>query len=463
MASQVIEGAPLPLGLRVVPDTSVIVEGFLSRKVEKGELEPSEVIIHEAVMAELESQANKNRETGFLGLEEVKKLRALSESLGFKVSFRGSRPTDFEIKHAKTGEIDSLIRGLAYDERATLLTADRVQSLVAESKGISVILCEFMEEEKPFVLEKYFSHDTMSVHIREGCPVQAKKGTPGSWEYKPFSGDVLDREGVKQLAKQVIEEAAASSEGFVESDRKGSTVLQYANYRIVITRPPFADGYEITAARPARKLSLREYNLGSGLHERISGASGGMLIIGPSGHGKTTFVHALAEHCLAKSKTVKAIESPRGLALGKGATQYSLGHGSPSEMRDILLFSSPDCVFFDEISDADDFRLFSELRLSGVSTAGVMHASGLPDAMHRLMARIDLGVVPHIIDTVVFIRDGKPDRVFTLSLDVRLPSGMSGPGLSRPVVSVSDFGTAAPELEIYIDADKVFVMPVNSR
>ena len=70
--------------------------------------------------------------------------------------FKGKRPTDFEIRHAKTGEIDSLIRQLAAFEKATLVTADKVQSLVAESKGVRVILYEFEQEEKPFVLEKYF-------------------------------------------------------------------------------------------------------------------------------------------------------------------------------------------------------------------------------------------------------------------------------------------------------------------
>ena len=65
--------------LKLVPDTSIIIEGLLSKKIEKKKLRPNTIIIHEAVMAELESQANKNRETGFLGLEEVKKLRDLGK------------------------------------------------------------------------------------------------------------------------------------------------------------------------------------------------------------------------------------------------------------------------------------------------------------------------------------------------------------------------------------------------
>src|SRR3989344_222148 len=153
---------------KIVPDTSIIIEGLLSERIEKGELKPQQILVHEAVMAELESQANKGRETGLKCLEEIKKLRSLASSHKFEVIFKGSRPGDFEIRYAKSGEIDSLIRELAVQEQATLFTADKVQATVAESKGISVILYEFTASEKPFILVKYFTEDTMSVHLKEG-------------------------------------------------------------------------------------------------------------------------------------------------------------------------------------------------------------------------------------------------------------------------------------------------------
>ncbi len=127
---------------KIVPDTSVIIEGIITKKFEKKELKFKELIIHEAVLAELESQANKGRETGYLGLEEIKKLKELEKKKKFKLSFKGSRPKDFEIKYAKSGEIDSLIRCLASEEKAVLMTADKVQGLVAEAKGIDIIFID---------------------------------------------------------------------------------------------------------------------------------------------------------------------------------------------------------------------------------------------------------------------------------------------------------------------------------
>src|SRR3990167_5652576 len=95
---------------KVVIDTSAIIEGIVSKKILLGKLKPTEILIHEAVLSELEHQANKNRETGYLGIEEVKLLRDLSKKYKFKITYTGDRPQNFEIKFAKSGEIDSIIR-----------------------------------------------------------------------------------------------------------------------------------------------------------------------------------------------------------------------------------------------------------------------------------------------------------------------------------------------------------------
>ena len=94
---------------KIIPDTSIIIEGILSKKIINKELKPLFIIIHEAVLSELEAQANRGREIGHLGLEEIKTLRELSKKNKFKMEFKGSRPGSFEIKYAKSGEIDSII------------------------------------------------------------------------------------------------------------------------------------------------------------------------------------------------------------------------------------------------------------------------------------------------------------------------------------------------------------------
>jgi len=70
---------------KIVPDTSVIIESILSEKIREGKLKIKKIIIHEAVIAELEAQANKKRDTGYIGLEEIKKLRELAKEKKFEI------------------------------------------------------------------------------------------------------------------------------------------------------------------------------------------------------------------------------------------------------------------------------------------------------------------------------------------------------------------------------------------
>ena len=60
---------------KLVPDTSVIIEGLVSKKLASGELIANTVLIHEAVVSELEHQANVNKIIGFLGLEEIEAIK----------------------------------------------------------------------------------------------------------------------------------------------------------------------------------------------------------------------------------------------------------------------------------------------------------------------------------------------------------------------------------------------------
>ncbi|GIU70275.1 MAG: ATPase [Candidatus Woesearchaeota archaeon] len=448
---------------RIVPDTSVLIEGLLSKQIEHEEILPKEIIIHEASLSELEAQANTGREIGFLGLEELKKLLELSKKKKFQIRFLGDKPTENDIINARKGGIDSLIRNLAYSINATLVTTDKVQALTAEAKGINVILIKVEQAVKSLTLEKYFDETTMSVHLKENCRPKAKKGVPGNWEYVELSDEILDKEKMKSIAKEIVEECSLRSDGFIEVDRKNSTIIQLGNFRIVITRPPFADGYEITAVRPVKKLNFNDYQMSDKLRERILSHAEGILISGAPGHGKSTFAQALAETYLSYKKVVKTIEAPRDLILSDEVTQYAISHGTYQEIHDILLLSRPDYTLFDEMRNTEDFELFSDLRLAGVGMIGIVHATNPIDAIQRFIGRIELGVIPHVVDTVIFIRNGMVEKVFSLSMEVKVPSGMVEADLARPVVVVNDFETGKLEFEIYSYGEETVVIPVEQK
>jgi len=180
---------------KLVPDTSVIIEGILSKLIQSGELELEEAIIHEAIVAELEHQANDNKAIGFLGIDELDRIRDLSKNK-FELRFAGKRPSSAEIRYARLGEIDSLIRELAHDEGGTLFTSDKVQARVAKAKGIKCVLQEITDSKKKIKLEAYFDKNTMSVHLRDNVRPYAKKGQPGDWKFIPVGENPLTAEPV---------------------------------------------------------------------------------------------------------------------------------------------------------------------------------------------------------------------------------------------------------------------------
>ncbi|MFH1316425.1 MAG: PINc/VapC family ATPase [Candidatus Woesearchaeota archaeon] len=445
---------------KLVPDTSVIIEGLVSKKIEDGEIKPKIILIHEAVLSELEHQSNQNKAIGYLGLDELKKLREISVKYNFEIQFSGKRPTAAEIRYASLGEIDSLIRDLAFDEDGTLFSADKIQARIAETKGIKHIFIHMEQIKKKIILDTYFDSTAMSVHLRENVYPYAKKGIPGDWKFVKLSNKLLTRDYIQEISTEIIEEAGIRKDGFIEIERSGSTIIQLGRYRIVITKPPFSDGWEITAVRPVKILSLEDYKLSEKLMERVSKQAEGILIAGSPGMGKSTFAQALAEYYASQDRIVKTIEAPRDLVLNDNVTQYAISHGDAQEVHDVLLLSRPDNTIFDEMRNTSDFQLFADLRLAGIGLAGVVHATNPIDAIQRFVGRIELGVIPQVIDTVIFIKNGQVFKVLSLNMTVKVPSGMTEADLARPVVVVNDFETKKLEYELYSYGEETVVIPV---
>ncbi len=445
---------------KLVPDTSVIVQGVVSEQIRKKELQVDEIIIHEAVLAELEHQANEGHASGLIGLDEVKRLQELK----IPVRFAGLRPHVNEIRHAKLGEIDASIRQLAFDEGAMLMTADKVQARVAEAHGVAVLFMPQKEySPQKIKLETYFDEKTMSVHLREGVLPMAKRGHPGEWEFVSVGKSLLSATDIKDISREIIEEAGSRHDGFLEIQREGSTIVQLGRYRIVIVRPPFSDGWEITAVRPVRKLKLPDYQLSEKLYARVAKQAEGILIAGAPGMGKSTFAQALAENYAEQGKIVKTVEAPRDMVLPETITQLAISRGSPEEVHDVLLLSRPDYTLFDEMRNVRDFLLYTDMRLAGVGMVGVVHGTNPMDSIQRFIGKIELGVIPHVIDTVVFIKNGVVDTVLSIEMMVKVPAGMTEADLARPTIVVSDFETGKPVAEIYTYGEETVVVPVSEQ
>jgi ATPase len=257
--------------------------------------------------------------------------------------------------------------------------------------------------------------------------------------------------------------ARSSSDGFIELDEDGMQIIQFKDYRIAIARPPFADGWEITAVRPIVKTSLEEYEYAEELKQRLLERQRGVLIAGSPGAGKTTFAQAVAEFLTDHDFAVKTMEKPRDLQVGPDITQYTALGGKMEKTADSLLMVRPDYTIFDEVRKTEDFEVFADMRLAGVGMVGVVHASRAIDALQRLVGRVELGMIPQVVDTVIYIEDGRIDTVYDVTIEVKVPEGLMEEDLARPVITVKNFETGKPEYEIYLFSRQVVTVPVHER
>ena len=446
----------------IIPDTSAVIIGAISKILKENDLDYPEIIVPEAVVCELEHQANANRSEGHKGLKELQKLQKLQDEGRLAISFKGRKPTNYDIKYAKSGEIDRIIRDVARSEMGTLLTNDKVQAETAKAQGIPVYYYKQEYELKALSIEKYFDEDTMSIHLKENVVPMAKRGTPGHIDFDILNEKPYTYNELKEIVDEILDRAKSDPKTYLESQKEGSFVVQSREFRISIAYPPFSEGLEITIVRPVANISLDEYRLSDKLLERIRTNAEGILISGSPGAGKSTFVQAIAKYYSGKlNKIVKTMESPRDLQLPDEITQYAPLEGSMENTADVLLLVRPDYTIYDELRKNTDFNIFADMRLAGVGMIGVVHATRPIDAIQRIASRVELGVIPSIVDTSIYIEDGKVTSVYETKMTVKVPTGMKEADLARPVIEVRDFETGELKNEIYTYGEQTIVMDIN--
>ncbi len=447
---------------KIVVDTSVIINGQIIILIESGKIKNSEIIIPQAVFDELQSQASQKKEQGFIGLEVIKTLKDISTNFGLVISLTGTHPTSEDIRMASSGRIDAIIKDIAKQNQAILYTSDHVQYLVAQAEGIESVFVKPFPKNITLEFLKFFDSETMSIHLKENMPPMAKKGKPGSFVLTKLNDEILTREYLQLIISQILETTASDS-STVEISKTGAYVIQYNDYRIAITKPPFSEAFEITIVHPIVKLTLDDYSISEELMKRFSDRAEGIIISGPPGSGKSTLASSLANFYHTTGKIVKTFESPRDLQVDPGITQYTKLDGSFDNTADILLLVRPDYTIFDEVRRREDFRTFADLRLTGVGMVGVVHANSPLDAIQRFIGKIELGIIPNVIDTVVFVKDGTIGKIYDLELVVKVPTGMTESDLARPVIEIRNFADHVLEHEIYTFGEENVIVPVSKK
>jgi len=429
--------------------------------IKTGEYKGASIIIPEAVVAELEAQANQGREIGFSGLTELQALCRMADEGVIELTFTGVRPTLEQVKLASGGEIDALIRNAAIEHDAKFITSDIVQAEVAKAKGLDVLyLRPQIEGFTPLGIDRFFDEHTITVYLKERVPPMARKGSVKEMKLVRIRDQPATDYELRGLAQEILERAKRDPDGFIEIEKRGVTVVQIGSMRIAIARRPFSDGMEITAVRPIADVNLESFSKAPVIKNRILGGKRGLLIAGPPGSGKTTLAQSIATYLAQHGFIVKTMEAPRELQVPDHITQYTSLEGSMENTADVLLLVRPDFVIFDELRKNEDFRVFADMRLAGIGMVGVVHAVGTHDALQRFSDRIDFGVLPQIVNTIIFVDKGEITNVYDVSFTIKVPEGMASEINLRPVTTVSDYESGELLFEIFKYDSETIVMPV---
>ncbi len=448
--------------MRLVPDTSVIIDGRITSIIRQGDCPDAEIIIPEAVVAELESQANQGREIGFSGLAELQRLDRMVQDGLCTVRFVGARPSLDQVRLAAGGEIDAMIREAAHEHDATFVTSDRVQSEVARAKGLQVqYLRPEIGEFGPLGIDQFFDEQTLGVYLKELVPPYAKRGTIRDARFVKIRDQPSSEHELIGLAQECLERAKRAPDGFIEHESRGITILQIGSMRIAIARCPFVDGMEITAVRPVVDVTLDDYAGTDGLTERLAGGRSGILIAGAPGVGKTTLAQNCAIFLMENGVIVKTMEAPRDMQVPDLISQYTALDGRMEATAEMVMLLRPDYVVYDELRRTEDFRVFADMRLAGVGMIGVLHAENVHAALLRFLSRVDFGTLSRVVDTIVIVEEGEIAHIYDLEFGLRVPDSIPGDGVVTPVVTVVDAATGATALEIFRYDGEIVIMPLT--
>jgi|GEM_PF-6735503 len=439
---------------RCIVDSSAVLHGSLVRSSIPGSI--TKLLFPRALQRFLEYQTSITQSQARQIISALDRCMTDARAHGWSWEWIGESLKEHECRQMTPERMDDIVRGMAAEQGALLLTGSHASHAWCVVQGLPAMLLEPLHTEQP--IHQYLDHETMSLHLLAGERPVAKRGQPGSWRFVECSQETLSTEDLERYISSISHHPKSQREVAGEH----TDVFVTDHLRVLVVRPPYASTLTVTVVKSLVERSLKEYTLSPKLKLR-SAATGGMLIAGPPGNGKSTLAAAFVREFARQGRVIYTVESPRDLQVPSSIVQLSKDHTTSDELRRTLLLSRPDYVVFDEMRSPDDMSLYADLRLSGIGLLGVIHASQPIDALSRMLPRLEVGMLPHVVDTVLFVEHGVIAKVLGLRLEVKVPAGIGDSNQARPVVLVRDFETEELLYEVYSYGDGVVVMPLAER
>ncbi len=140
------------------------------------------------------------------------------------------------------------------------------------------------------------------------------------------------------------------------------------------------------------KMAFSEPNI-KNLTELIEKPYGIILVVGPTGSGKTTTLHSILGHINRPEVKIWTAEDPVEITqygLRQVQTHAKIGYSFADAMRSFLR-ADPDVIMVGEMRDAETAAIGLEASLTGHLVFSTLHTNSAPETITRL---IDMGMNP---------------------------------------------------------------------
>ena len=145
-------------------------------------------------------------------------------------------------------------------------------------------------------------------------------------------------------------------------------------------------------AMPIEKMNLSPRNLGM-LEVMIKKPHGILLVVGPTGSGKTTTLHAILGYLNTPDKKIWTAEDPVEITqpgLQQVQVNPKIGFTFANALR-AFLRADPDIILIGEMRDKETAHAGIEASLTGHLVLSTLHTNSAPETISRLL---DLGLDP---------------------------------------------------------------------
>lgn len=197
---------------------------------------------------------------------------------------------------------------------------------------------------------------------------------------------------IKILAKLDISEQRKPQDGKLVVRYKGNPL----EFRVATIPTVHGESMVLRLlASGAKLMKIDEMNLAPHYHgmlrKVLAQPHGVFLVVGPTGSGKTTSLHALLNHLNTADRKIWTAEDPVEITQ-KGLQQVQvhpkIGFTFAAAMRSFLR-CDPDIIMVGEMRDQETATIGIEASLTGHLVFSTLHSNSAPETLTRLM---DLGV-----------------------------------------------------------------------